>query len=192
VRAMDLTTGQVSLLASSGAPLAWSSDDRWLVVRGGDGAPILLDTTTLQALRFALPPVTMAGWVPPGPVAWMAGAGLELLTAGDPPMLTPVLDGSVAVAAVTARADGVVMVLADRGDGMRAYSVALVEPRVQPEPAGPVLALPRGTSFAWAPDGRNVAMANGDGLFLLDTATGAVVPAVGRSARDPRWGWPTR
>ena len=183
----DTAHGVAEAVAAGGAPLAWSGDGATLVVRAADGGPLVVDVATGLVLRVPLAPVTSGGWVPGLPVAWLAGAGLHLLTVADPPTLGRVLEETAAVAAATVTDDQRLVALADRGDGMRAYEVDLTAPMLTPRAVGPLLQLPLGTGFAWAPDGRNVAVANADGLSLLDTATGARVPLVRRQARQPRW-----
>jgi hypothetical protein len=186
-RVYDAATGRTSQLSTEGSPVAWSSDEGKLLLRGLDGMPVLASMDGSRELRLPIAPVTDGGWLPDVPVAWLSGAGLRLLTAEDPPMLTTLLDTTVPTFAGHLDADGRLLFMADRGAGVRKHVVDLDAATLTVEADGPLLDVPDRTAFAWAPDGRNAAVATQAGLYLVDPGSGGAVPLVLQATERPRW-----
>jgi hypothetical protein len=192
LRVFDVVTGATEQLHASGSPLAWSTDASQLLVRGADGRPAVVDGRDGRTLDLPLPTTVVAGWLPDRPVGWVAGAGLHLVTTADPITLGGVIEERSSVAAASVRPDLHLLALADRGDGLRGYDVDLEAPSLDVRSIGPALPTTPGGGYSWAPDGRTVAVADRDGVGLMDPFTGARLSLVGRAARLPQWVLPTR
>jgi len=176
-------------LEADGAPLGFSRDGRWLLV-GRDDGPIGLvdvDSGAAQVVALAGGIGQPAGWLPDRNVAWSAGAGLRFVTVADPLTITPVIDAPTRVSAALVRSDRRVLVLVERGDGSVLAMVDLAAATVRADVVGAPLEVPPDADLAWAPDGRTVAVAEADGLALVDPATGARVPLVRGPVGRPAW-----
>ncbi len=175
--------------AGGGAPLGFSRDGQWLLVGFDDGAIGLIDVETgaerVVALGAGLG--QPAGWLADRNVLWSAGAGLRFVTVADPLTISPVIDAPTRVSAALVRSDRQALVLVERGAGSVLAMVDLASDTVRADVVGAPIDVPPDADLAWAPDGRTVAVADADGLALVDPATGARVPLVRGAVRQPVW-----
>lgn len=174
---------------ADGAPLGFSRDGRWLLVGRADGPIGLVDVDTgaAQTVAFAGGLGQPAGWLPDRNVAWSAGAGLQFVTVDDPLTITPVIEAPTRVSTALVRSDRQLLVLVERGAGSALAMVDLTAGTLRADVVGAPLDVPPDADLAWAPDGRTVAVAEADGLSLVDPATGARVPLVRGPAGRPAW-----
>lgn len=200
-------------LGIRGLPLGWSADGRWLLARGpaqaaqadevdaADAAQapdedqlLALDLSVdpPRILTLPLPLPAAVGWLPDRPALWLAGAGLQLLTLGDPLQVDRLLPPESRPQTVFARPDGRLLVLTAAADpgGRRLLAIDLRagsgpdgQPRIRPLARSVAAA----GDWAIAPGGTLAARADETGLWLEDLVGDGEVPLLRQAASRPSW-----
>ena len=188
LRVHDIRSGRDLVTELASAPLAWSADGRQLLALGPSGQlqRIVLDPDRAEARDLPIDGVTSAGWLPGREAAWLAGAGLRLLTLEPSLQLTEILPPEQRTEALLARSDDRLLALSMEAGRRQPLIIDMTARQLRAEPLGPELA-DAGLELVFAPGGRLAALAGPEGLALFDPVGGGRVSLLRRPARAPSW-----
>ncbi len=171
---------------ATGAPLAWDRGGA-LLIRSADGFLAVFDAKTATLAALPVRGAKEAGWLSSGPVAWLAGPSLRLITVEDTLQLTQLLDDA-AVRTVAEAPPGRLLALVGQENTYQAVAFDLTGASLAAGSIGDPIELGPSQSAAWAASGTVLAIAGPAGLEVWEPATGRREAVTSGPVARAAWG----